>query len=156
MASFAVPSAPTALSPASSGILAGLWSGGSSSIFTVGVDGAGGSGIAYRFDGSSWQSQAMGTSRVLTSVWGPNDSDLYATGESGTMLRFDGKTLFGTFGHLAMSFFCGPYIMLQLGWRQEHDGTLSISSALISALVAFGWAFITGLMVVGTYVAASG
>jgi hypothetical protein len=68
------------------------------------------------------------------------------------LLRYDGKTLVHTFGHLAMSFFCGPYIMLQMGWRQEKDGTLSISSALISAFVAFGWAFITGLLVVGTYV----
>ncbi len=69
------------------------------------------------------------------------------------MLRYDGKTLVHTFGHLAMSFFCGPFIMLQMGWKQDRDGTLSISSALISAFVAFGWAFITGLMVVGTYVA---
>jgi hypothetical protein len=72
------------------------------------------------------------------------------------MLRFDGKTVFHMFGHLAMSFFCGPYIMLQLGWSQEKDGTVSISSALISAFVAFGWAFITGLLVVGCYVAITG
>lgn len=71
------------------------------------------------------------------------------------MLRYDGKTLVHSFGNLAVSFFCGPYIMLQLGWRQEKDGTLSVSSALISAFVAFGWAFITGLLVVGSYVAAS-
>ncbi len=52
----------------------------------------------------------------------------------------------GTLGHLAMSFICGPYIMLQMGWKQEDDGTLSLGSVLISALVAFGWAFITGLI----------
>ena len=69
------------------------------------------------------------------------------------MLRFDGKTLVHSFAHLAMSFFCGPYIMLQMGWSQEKDGTLSISSALISAFVGFGWAFITGLLFVGGYVA---
>jgi hypothetical protein len=69
------------------------------------------------------------------------------------MLRYDGRTLVHSFGHLAMSFFCGPYIMLQIGWRQERDGTLSISSALIAAFVAFGWAFITGLLAVGAYVA---
>jgi hypothetical protein len=68
------------------------------------------------------------------------------------MLRYDGKTVFHMFGHLLVSFFCGPFIMLQLGWRQERDGTLSISSALLSAFVAFGWAFVTGLMVLGTYV----
>jgi hypothetical protein len=69
------------------------------------------------------------------------------------MLRYDGKTLVHTFGHLLMSFFCGPYIMLQLGWSHDKGGTLSVSSALISAFVAFGWAFITGLITVGSYVA---
>jgi hypothetical protein len=71
-------------------------------------------------------------------------------------LRYDGRTLVHTFGHLAFSFFCGPYIMLQMGWRQEQDGTLSISSALIAAFVAFGWAFVTGLLAVGSYVAVTG
>lgn len=47
------------------------------------------------------------------------------------MLRLDGETAFGAFGHLLMSFVCGPYIMLQVGWRQEEDGTLSMTSVLI-------------------------
>jgi hypothetical protein len=72
------------------------------------------------------------------------------------MLRFDGKTYFHTLGHLAMSFVCGPYIMLQLGWRQEGPGTISLTSVLLSALVAFGWAFITGLMFLGIYFAVQG
>ena len=67
------------------------------------------------------------------------------------MIRYDGKTYFHALGHLAMSFVCGPYIMLQMGWKQEDDGTLSISSVLISALVAFGWSFITGLIFLGLY-----
>jgi len=71
-------------------------------------------------------------------------------------LRYDGKTLLHCFGNLAVSFFCGPYIMLQLGWQQERGGTLSLSMALVSAFVAFGWAFITGLMLLGTYFAAIG
>jgi hypothetical protein len=69
------------------------------------------------------------------------------------ILRYDGKTWLGSMGHLAMSFFCGPYIMLQMGWKQEDDGTLSVGSVLVSALVAFGWSFITGLFVVGIYAA---
>jgi len=69
------------------------------------------------------------------------------------MLRYDGKTFAHSLGNLVMSFVCGPYIMLQMGWRQEDNGTISMTSALISAVVAFGWAFITGLMIVGTYVA---
>lgn len=65
------------------------------------------------------------------------------------MLRYDGKTLLSAFGNLAISFFCGPYIMLQMGWQREQGGTLSLSMALVSAFVAFGWAFITGIIVVG-------
>ena len=67
-------------------------------------------------------------------------------------LRYDGPTLIHSFWHLAVSFVCGPYILLQMGWRQEQGGSLSISSALIAAFVAFGWSFITGLIAVGSYV----
>ncbi|SRR5690554_6514262 len=69
------------------------------------------------------------------------------------MLRYDGRTFAGSLGNLAVSFICGPYIMLQMGWQHEEDGTLSMTSALVSALVAFGWAFITGLLFMGAYVA---
>jgi len=68
-------------------------------------------------------------------------------------LRYDGRTVLHMAGHLAMSFICGPYIMLQLGWQQEEGGTVLLSSALLAALVAFGWAFLTGLLAVGAYLA---
>lgn len=68
-------------------------------------------------------------------------------------LRYDGKTFAHSMGHVAMSFVCGPFIMLQMGWQHDRNGTLSISSALIAAFVGFGWAFITGLMFVGSYFA---
>jgi hypothetical protein len=68
-------------------------------------------------------------------------------------LRYIGPTLLRTFGLLMVSFFCGPYIILQMGWRQEVGGTITISSALLTAFIAFGWSFITGLLVVGTYLA---
>jgi hypothetical protein len=69
------------------------------------------------------------------------------------MLRYDGETLISSMGNLVMSFICGPYIMLQMGWRQEEGGTLSMTSALVSAVVAFSWAFVTGMLFVGVYVA---
>ena len=69
------------------------------------------------------------------------------------MLRYDGRTFLHTLGHLGVSFVCGPYIMLQMGWQQEEGGTLSMTSALVSAVVAFGWAFVTGLLFMGNYVA---
>lgn len=73
--------------------------------------------------------------------------------KSQATLRYDGKTLAHTLGHVAMSFVCGPFIMLQLGWQHDRNGTLSISSALLAAFVGFGWAFITGLIFVGSYFA---
>ena len=69
------------------------------------------------------------------------------------MLRYDGKTFLHTLGHLAMSFVCGPYIMLQMGWKNDQKGTLSLTLALVAAFVAFGWAFVTGLIFVGSYFA---
>jgi hypothetical protein len=71
-------------------------------------------------------------------------------------LRYDGKTFIHSLGHLLMSFLCGPFIMLQMGWKQEDDGTLSLGSVLLSALVAFGWSFITGLFILGIYLAITG
>ena len=68
------------------------------------------------------------------------------------MLRVDGATWLVSIGNLAMSFVCGPYIMLQMGWSQENGNTVSMGSALVSAVVAFGWAFVIGLIVLGTYV----
>ena len=69
------------------------------------------------------------------------------------MLRYDGKTYFHTLGHLLMSFVCGPYIMLQMGWQQQKDATLAFVPVLIGSLVAFGWAFVTGLAFMSIYVA---
>lgn len=72
------------------------------------------------------------------------------------ILRFDGSTTAGMFGHLVMSFVCGPYIMLRMGAMTEKDGTVSAANLLVGAAVALGWAFITGLLFVGAYVAAMG
>jgi Family of unknown function (DUF6949) len=72
------------------------------------------------------------------------------------MLRFDGRNYLGTLGHLFMSFLCGPYIMLLLGWRREETAGPSMSSALLSSFIAFGWSFITGLMLLGVYLAGTG
>lgn len=71
-------------------------------------------------------------------------------------LRYNGATLLSTFGLLLVSFICGPYIILQMGWRQETDGSITVTSALLSAFIAFGWSFITGLLIVGLYFAVLG
>jgi hypothetical protein len=68
------------------------------------------------------------------------------------MLRMDGRSWLEASGHLAMSIICGPYIMLHMGWNHEDNGTLSMTSALVGALVAFTWAFLTGLFFMSFYV----
>jgi len=71
-------------------------------------------------------------------------------------LRFDGKNYLGTIGHLIMSFVCGPFIMMHMGWQQQDDGTVSVSGLLLGSLVAFGWSFINGLLFLGLYFAVVG
>lgn len=69
------------------------------------------------------------------------------------MLRYDGATYLASLGNLAMSFVCGPYLMLQMGWNHEEAGAMRMTSVLIGSLVAFGWAFVTGMLFVGIYIA---
>ncbi|AVX04161.1 hypothetical protein MXMO3_01632 [Maritalea myrionectae] len=72
------------------------------------------------------------------------------------ILRFDGESYLGAFGHLAMSFFCGPMIMLHMGWRSEGQSSLSMSGVLLSAFIAFGWSFITGLLALSVFLSVIG
>jgi len=74
------------------GTVAGLFMSGFTDILAVGGDGAGTGVLASRFNGTSWQTLSPGTTRVLTSVWGPSVSDVYVTGDSGTLLRYTGTT----------------------------------------------------------------
>ncbi len=71
-------------------------------------------------------------------------------------LRYDGKNFLGSLGHLAMSFVCGPFIMMQMGFQQQENGTVSITSMLLGSLIAFGWSFISGLLFLGIYFAIIG
>ncbi len=71
-------------------------------------------------------------------------------------LRFDGRSFVASLGHLAMSFLCGPYIMMQMGWQSQNNGTLSVGSMLLGSLVGFGWGFINGLLLLGVYFALAG
>ena len=71
-------------------------------------------------------------------------------------LRFDGENFLASLGHLAMSFLCGPYIMMQMGWQNQEDGTASIGNMLLGSLIGFGWGFINGLLLLGMYFAVVG
>ncbi len=72
------------------------------------------------------------------------------------VIGYSGKTYLASLGHLSVSFICGPYIMLTMGWRKEANQKPSLVAVLISALVAFSWAFITGLFIISLYLALKG
>jgi len=60
-------------------------------------------------------------------------------------LRFDGEHIGSVLGLLTVSFVCGPFIMLHMGWQRDSNGGLHMSQALLSAFIAFGWSFVIGL-----------
>ena len=64
----------------------GVWGAAADDVFAVGQQGK----IAH-YDGSSWSSQASGTSSELLDVWGAASDDVFAVGEGGTILHYDGK-----------------------------------------------------------------
>ena len=71
-------------------------------------------------------------------------------------LRYDGQNYLGMIGNLIMSFVCGPYIMMHMGWQHQDDGTVSVTNMLLGSLIAFGWSFINGLLFLGIYFAITG
>lgn len=75
-----------------SGTIAGMYAAGSTEYFAVGSNTSGNTGIAFFSSGTTWNAITVGSTRTLTSVWGWIDSDVYATGEQGTILRFNGTS----------------------------------------------------------------
>jgi hypothetical protein len=71
-------------------------------------------------------------------------------------LSFAGETYFAAMGRLAMSFVCGPYIMLKLGFAADAGDKPKMGTTLLASFVAFGWAFITGLILLGIHMAFTG
>jgi len=71
-------------------------------------------------------------------------------------LRFDGESFIASLGHLLMSFICGPFIMMKMGWRAKMDGEGALGNLVLGSLVGFGWGFINGLLLLGIYFAIVG
>lgn len=68
-------------------------------------------------------------------------------------LRWDGRSALESIWNLFVSFVCGPYIMLRMGLEHEKGKAPSTVSVLLASVISFGWSFVTGLMILGTYVA---
>ena len=107
--------------PAGSGTLSGLWLTGSTNVFTVGATTSGSNGAAYGYGGTNWSSLQVGSTRVLTSIWGPSVNDLYVTGADGLLLRYNGNT-----------------------WSTIATGTTDLLWALTASPDASGGAFAVG------------
>ncbi len=67
-------------------------------------------------------------------------------------IRVSGTSAARSLVNLTVTFFCGPYIMLRLGWQGSGTGEVSVVNVLLAAFIAFAWSFVTGLMILGTYV----
>lgn len=66
--------------------------------------------------------------------------------------RIYGRTMLEGLGNLFVTFICGPYLLLKLGLRTDTKGQVSPVNALLSAFLAFTWSFVTGMMLLTTYI----
>jgi uncharacterized protein YjdB len=101
-------------------VLVGLWAADAAQAVTVGARNFS-TGVALRYDGS-WSEMPAGTNRILSAVWGAVAFDLYAVGDEGTVLRFDGT-----------------------GWQPMLSGTNEFLWAVTGAPGATGAGFAVGL-----------
>ncbi len=109
-------------------VLVGLWAADGQTAIAVGARDFN-SGVALRFNGT-WSEQSTGTSSILSAVWGAVGFDLYAVGDLGTILRFNGT-----------------------GWLPMVSGTTEFLWAVSGAPDGTGAGFAVGLN--GTVVHAS-
>lgn len=104
----------------SSHVLVGLWASDSSHAFSVGARDFS-SGVAMRFNGA-WSEVTAGTSNILSAIWGAVEFDLYAVGDMGTIVRYNGT-----------------------GWVPMISGTTEFLWAVSGAPDATGAGFAVGL-----------
>lgn len=67
-------------------------------------------------------------------------------------LRIEGQTALESLWSAVVVFICGPYLLLRMGCQLDAQGRISGVNVMLAAIIAFGWSFVTGLMMVGTYV----
>ncbi len=101
-------------------VLVGLWAAESRQAVTVGARDFT-SGVALRYDGT-WSEVPAGTTQILSAVWGAVGSDLYAVGDAGTVVRYNGS-----------------------GWQAMSSGASDFLWAVSGAPDASGAGFAVGL-----------
>lgn len=101
-------------------VLVGLWAGPGERAVTVGARNFT-NGVSLRYDGT-WQELPSGGAQILSAVWGAIEWDLYAVGDAGTILRYNGT-----------------------GWSPMPSGTQEFLWAIAGAPGAEGGGFAVGL-----------
>ena len=64
-----------------------VWGSSSSDVFAVGA-----AGTVLHYDGSTWQTQASGSTADLFGVWGSSATNVYAVGNEGKVIHYDGSS----------------------------------------------------------------
>lgn len=103
-------------------VLVGLWAADSARDFVVGARADFSSGVAMRYANGTWVELGTGTSNILSAIWGAVEFDLYAVGELGTIVRYNGT-----------------------GWQPMVSGTTEFLWAISGAPDATGAGFAVGL-----------
>jgi trimeric autotransporter adhesin len=101
-------------------VLVGLWAADANQAMTVGARDFT-SGVTLRYNGS-WSEVPAATPNILSAIWGAVGFDLYAVGDMGTVVRFDGT-----------------------GWTTMSSGTSEFLWAITGAPDASGAGFAVGL-----------
>jgi len=104
----------------SSHVLVGLWAADPANAFSVGARDFT-SGVAMRYNGA-WSEVTAGTNNILSAIWGAVEFDLYAVGDFGTIVRYNGT-----------------------GWSPMVSGTTEFLWAVSGAPDATGAGFAVGL-----------
>ena len=67
--------------------LGGVWGSSGSDVYAVGV-----SGTVVHYDGDSWESLNIGTTKHFQSVWGYSSQDIFVVGWDSSIFYYDGST----------------------------------------------------------------
>jgi hypothetical protein len=82
---------PTAGKPAATDKIAGIWGASPTDLYFVGTaSGAPPTGVIYHFDGSAFTAVTPPNTPSMKQIWGRSGSSVYAVGDAGTILHFDG------------------------------------------------------------------
>ncbi|MBN1770375.1 MAG: hypothetical protein JXB32_03870, partial [Deltaproteobacteria bacterium] len=105
---------------------AGVWAAGPHDAFVVGTRRSGTAyvGSAIHNTGSGWVSMALPTTHYLTHVWGSAPDDVFAVGQGGLIVRYDGN-LAGTWSEMTS----GAILYLYAVWGVSASDVIAVGQS---------------------------